>query len=55
MDPADLLKEVQTEFFNRLQEKTNWGRNDIKILYNESEISVLRNAITTLKDTDGKG
>jgi hypothetical protein len=31
-----LINRIQEIFYNKLQEKTNWGRNDVKSLYDKS-------------------
>jgi hypothetical protein len=31
-----LILKIQEIFYIKLQEKTNWGRNDVKSLYNKS-------------------
>lgn len=36
---------LQKTFFDRLQEKTSWGRNDLMKLYLECQVQVLGDAI----------
>lgn len=43
---SDLLAKIQEVFFKRLEEKTGWGRNDLKMMYLECQNEVLRKAIT---------
>ena len=40
-----LLTAVQTLFFERLEAKTSWGRNDLKDLYKDCVIEVLSKEI----------
>jgi hypothetical protein len=35
-----LLEELQTRFFNKLETKTSWGRNELRELYLNTVIEV---------------
>ena len=41
MTAAQLLAEVQTEFEKELQTKTSWGRNELMLMYERCEVTVL--------------
>ena len=32
----EMVKRIQEIFFEKLQEKTSWGRNDLKSMYTEA-------------------
>ena len=42
MDAEKILDEIQILFFEKLEQKTGWGKNEIKDLYKQCEIEVLR-------------
>lgn len=41
MKTSDLLKAIETAFEKKLDEKTGWGRNEIKTAYRSSVNDVL--------------
>lgn len=40
-NPTLILTRIQEEFFKKLQEKTSWGRNELKTMYMEVKNKVL--------------
>lgn len=41
MKTAELLKQIEQRFSEKLEEKTGWGRNEIKAAYHTAVIEVL--------------
>ena len=39
------LQEIEDLFFEKLKDKTGWGRNEIKIIYREAQNEILRKHI----------
>lgn len=37
----NVTKEIKERFFKALEERTSWGRNDLKTLYSDIVIEVL--------------
>jgi hypothetical protein len=37
----EILNKIQTLFFSKLENKTGWGKNDVKELYKQCVIEVL--------------
>jgi len=42
MSSKKIITEIEKAFFERLGEKTSWGRNDIKNLYTQVQLEVLK-------------
>jgi hypothetical protein len=40
--PKEILDEIQELFFLELESKTGWGKNDIKQLYKDCVLEVLK-------------
>jgi hypothetical protein len=41
----EILNEIQALYFQKLEAKTGWGRNDLKELYKDCVLEVLKNHI----------
>jgi hypothetical protein len=41
----EILDKIQALFFTRLEDKTGWGKNDIKQLYIECQLEILKQYI----------
>jgi len=42
---ASILDEIQDTFFSAIDTKTGWGRNEIKRMYEEAVLTVLKKYI----------
>lgn len=40
-DIKAVYKKIEEEFFKKLEEKTSWGRNDLKEMYMKTKADVL--------------
>lgn len=52
MTTKKIMDEVEQTFFQKLEAKTNWGRNDVKALYKDAQLEVLKNAIDQPQSND---
>lgn len=48
MTTKDLLKQIERNFHEKLQEKTGWGRNEVISLYKDATNEVLADTIDEL-------
>ena len=46
MTTAEVLDNLKETFFEALNDKTSWGRNDLKDLYKDCESDALKKALT---------
>lgn len=46
---TEILEKIQDLFFKKLDEKTGWGKNDIKTLYKDCVMQVIMNELQNLK------
>lgn len=40
-----ILQEIEALFYSKLEAKTGWGKNDVKSLYKDCQLEVLRKHI----------
>jgi hypothetical protein len=45
MKASDLLTQLQIRFFDKLDQKTGWGRNEIRQLFLETSLEVVSDLI----------
>lgn len=46
------LDQIQETFFEALNDKTNWGRNEIKTLYKDSQLEVLKQTLDSVTEEE---
>lgn len=51
MKQGEILNELEKLFFSKLDSKTGWGKIEIKKLYLECQIEVMKNLINKLEAT----